>query len=294
MLTTDYWQLDVFANTRGGGNPLGVVLDAQGWSDAAMQRFATWTNLVETTFVLPPDLPGADYRVRLFTPQREIAFAGHPTLGTAHALLASGRLPIGASEIVQQCAAGPIRIRRFGGDTDPRLFLQSPDARRVASPPEQLDRVQALLAGAPLGATPPACIEGGRRWWVAELASEAAVREYQANGEAIAALAGNTDTLGLCIFARVDSRAPSLVVRAFPAGVGIAEDPASGAANGQIAAWLRLQEPEGRYRAGYQVSQGREIGHDARIDIVIDDGGQIWVGGNTNTVIRGQVEWDPA
>jgi PhzF family phenazine biosynthesis protein len=291
MARFPYWQMDVFPRRRGGGNPLGVVLDARGWSDSAMQGFAAWTNLVETTFVLPPVAPNADYRVRIFTPRKEIPFAGHPSLGTAQSLIDSGRLPRDQPLLWQECGAGVLPIRNEEAGT--RLLVQAPPAQRAAVDPALQDRVAQLMGDVALGATGLQCIEGGRRWWLAELVDEAAVRGFVADHAAIAALARDSDTLGLCVFART-GEVPELRVRAFPAGVGIIEDPASGAANGLIAAWLRMAEPHGPLATGYRVSQGREMGHDALIEIEIDRDGAVWVGGHSNVIICGEVEWEEA
>jgi PhzF family phenazine biosynthesis protein len=289
MTHSPYWQMDVFPRRHGGGNPLGVVLDARGWSDAAMQSFARWTNLVETTFVLPPTAPQADYRLRIFTPRKEIPFAGHPSLGTAQALVDSGRLPRDRPLLWQECGAGVLPIR--SGDSGSRLLVQAPPARIATVDPGLRERLARLLGDTPLGTTGLQCIDGGRRWWLAELQDEHAVSGFVADHAAIAALASDSDTLGLCVFARTGG-VPELRVRAFPAGVGIVEDPASGAANGLIAAWLRMAEPQGPLARGYQVSQGREMGHDALIEIEIDPDGAVWVGGRSTVIVRGEVEWD--
>lgn len=293
MLRSPYWQLDVFAERPGQGNPLGVVLDARDWSDAAMQAFARWAALVETTFLLPPTQPGAGYRVRIFTPQREIAFAGHPSLGSAHAALDSGRAALQADTVVQECAAGLLPIRAEAAAGQRWLYVQAPRAhvlRTDTAAPADAALVH-LLPPPTRGALPPALVEGGRRWWIAELADEAAVRAYSPDTAAIAALAQRDDALGLCIFARCHTAAHDVVVRAFPCGVGIAEDPASGAANGLIAGYLALAEPGGALAGGYRVSQGREIGHDARLRVRRDADGSVWVGGPTCTVLRGEVHW---
>ncbi|WP_395680974.1 PhzF family phenazine biosynthesis protein [Dokdonella sp.] len=281
-----FLQLDVFPARPGGGNPLGVVLDAHDWSDARMQRFATWTDLVETTFVLPPSVPAASYRLRIFTPQREIPFAGHPTIGSAHAVLDCGIAMPRAGMLVQECAAGllPIRV----DDGSPReLYVRAPPARVVREGSAEL---ASILRGIALGALQPAFVEGGRRWWVAEFASEAALRGWHPDHAAIAALAHATDSLGLCIFARCQLRDYDLAVRAFPAGVGIVEDPASGAANGLIAALIAQREPAGELARGYRVSQGREIGRDAALLVRIEQG-EVWVGGATDTVVSGELRW---
>jgi PhzF family phenazine biosynthesis protein len=286
-----YMQLDVFAARIGGGNPLGVVLDATGWTDRDMQQFAHWTHLVETTFLLPPSAPGASYRARIFTPTKEIPFAGHPTIGSAHAALNAGLVRADAEGLLwQECGAGVLPIRVEGSGEQRQLFVQAPGARVLneGSPCDPL--LSDLLCSIDMGAMAPAFIEGGRRWWLAEFADEAALRQWQPDHAAVAALARATDSLGLCVFARSRHADYDLAVRAFPAGVGIVEDPASGAANGLIAAYIAQREPGGSLARGYRVSQGREMGHDASI-IVRIDGEAVWVGGHTNTVIDGTLQW---
>lgn len=295
MTAARYFQIDVFPATPGGGNPLGVVLDAADWSDARMQAFAAWTDLVETTFVLPPREPRAHYRVRIFTPTHEIPFAGHPTIGTAHVVIEAGVAAADGTTLVQECDAGliPLRIEREGGART--LFLRAPDAQVVREGEEARTALAPLLRGLETGAVPPALVEGGRRWWLAEIDGVAALRAWQADHAAIATLARATQSLGLCLYARErDPRAAGhdLVVRAFPSGVGIAEDPASGAANGLVAAYLARCEPDGPLAHGYVVSQGREIGRDARIVVRYEDGAA-WVGGRATTVVAGHAQWPP-
>ena len=290
-----YLQLDVFPASVGGGNPLGVVVDASGWSDADMQRFATWTGLVETTFLLPSSVSEASYRVRIFTPQREIPFAGHPSIGSAHAALEVGLVTPIHGQLVQECGAGllPIRVATHAvteGSIARELFVQAPHARILQIGLDNATQSRALLDGIELGALLPAFVEGGRRWWLAEFADQASLRAWCPDHAMIAALAKDSDSLGLCVFARCDNPEFQLVVRAFPAGVGIVEDPASGAANGLIAAYIAAREPHGALAHGYTVSQGREIGRDARIVVRID-GKTVWVGGRTDTVIDGTLQW---
>ena len=292
MAALHYLHLDVFAATRGGGNHLGVVTDARGWSDAQMQRFARWTNLVETTFLLPPTTPEASYRVRIFTPHKEIAFAGHPSIGSAHAVLAGNLATPRDGLLWQECQAGVLPIRVEGDGEQRQLLLKSPASEIVAVGFEASPLLAAALTGIHTGQLPPALLNGGRRWWVVECADEAGLRAWQPDHAAIGALAQASDSLGLCAFARSSvAGANPLVVRAFPAGVGIVEDPASGAANGLLAAYIAHAEPHGPLARGYSVSQGREIGHDARLLVRID-GGAVWVGGRTNTIVDGKLEWD--
>ncbi|GGY16847.1 hypothetical protein GCM10008098_05360 [Rhodanobacter panaciterrae] len=292
MTLLRYLHLDVFAATLGGGNHLGVVIGADDWSDEAMQRFARWTALVETTFLLPPVDPKASYRVRIFTPHKEIPFAGHPSIGSAHAALVCGLAEPRNGLLWQECAAGVLPIRVEGNGASRDLLLQSPGERVLETGRAAHPLLPAALAGIELGVLPPALVDGGRRWWLAEVDDEASLRAWHPDHAAIGALAKASDSMGLCAFARSHHSDYQLVVRAFPAGVGIVEDPASGAANGLIAAFIAHAEPQGALARGYQVSQGREIGHDARL-IVQMDGASIWVGGRSHTVIDGTLDWAP-
>ncbi|GAM21319.1 hypothetical protein SAMD00019534_044940 [Acytostelium subglobosum LB1] len=293
-----YLHLDVFCNSRGGGNHLGVVTDATGWTDEQMQRFAKWTNLVETTFLLPPTAENASYKVRIFTPTKEIPFAGHPSIGSAHAALDCQLVtPNADNQIHQECGAGVLPIRILDPDhnnSTRQLLLQSPKAKVIRTGLDAHPLLAASLAGIGLGRLPPALVEGGRHWWLAECESEQQLRQWKPDHKAILALAKETNCLGICVFARAqDSNGEyQLVVRALPAGVGIVEDPASGAANGLIGAYIAHAEPNGPLAHGYVVSQGREIGHDARLVVQIDDKqGIIWIGGRTNTIVDGTLQW---
>ena len=287
-----YLHLDVFAATAGGGNHLGVVIGAEHWDSPAMQRFARWTALVETTFLLPPSDPQTSYRVRIFTPHNEIPFAGHPSIGSAHAALECGLAQPEDGLLWQECGAGVLPIRVEGCGADRELLLKSPGERVLGTGLDAHPLLAATLAGVECGILPPALVDGGRRWWLAELTSEASLRAWQPDHAAILTLAKASGSMGLCAFARAAQGEQQLVVRAFPAGFGIVEDPASGAANGLIAAYIAHAEPHGALAHGYQVSQGREIGHDARL-IVHIDGDAIWVGGRSDTVVDGTLAWTP-
>jgi PhzF family phenazine biosynthesis protein len=287
-----YLHLDVFAASLGGGNHLGVVIGAEHWSDASMQRFARWTALVETTFLLPPTDPKASYRLRIFTPHKEIPFAGHPSIGSAHAALELGIAEPRDGLLWQECVAGVLPIRVTGSGASRELLLKSPGERVLETGRTAHPLLPATLVGIELGVLPPALLDGGRRWWLAEVADEASLRAWQPDHAAIGTLAQASDSMGLCAFARAHDSDYQLVVRAFPAGVGIVEDPASGAANGLIAAYLAYAEPQGALAHGYHVSQGREIGHDARLIVQIGDSA-IWVGGRSHTVMDGSLDWLP-
>ena len=257
-----------------------------------MQRFAHWNNLVETTFLLAPTRREADYRVRIFTPGQEIAFASHPSIGSAHALLECGLAQPRDGLLWQECGAGVLPIRVEGEGFSQCLFLRPPPEQIISTGLNAHPFLSAALRNIPIGALPPALVAGGRKWWLAEVADEAMLRAWNPDHGAVGALARATESMGLCAFARRTSSDPALVVRAFPAGVGITEDPASGAANGLIAAYLANAEPAGPFARGYMVSQGREVGHDAELIIRID-AGEVWVGGRTHTVVSGALDWMP-
>jgi PhzF family phenazine biosynthesis protein len=286
-------QVDVFSARAGMGNPLAVVFDAGSLDDAQMQAIAAWTNLAETTFVLPPTAPGAHYRVRIFTTQREIAFAGHPSIGTAHAVLGAGLVAPGTALLMQECQAGLLPVRVEPTDGARSLSVRVPRSRivRYAGEPGVDDEgVRRALGDRRLGGLAPCLVEGGRRWWLAELADEGEVRGMQPDLAAIAALAAGSKSLGLCVFARTPDQR-QLVVRAFPLGVGINEDPASGAANAAIAAFLDEAGALAALGDSYRVSQGREMGRDAGLRLRIDQDRQVWVGGLCQTVIQGSIRW---
>ena len=287
-----YVQLDVFADRPGAGNPLAVVLDAEGLDDGAMQAIARWTRLPETTFVFPPSDDGASYRVRMFSPRREVPFAGHPSVGTAHVVLDEGLAAPRDGLLVQEGVAGRLPLRIEGDGADRTIAVRTPRAKLVERVAACDPRIAPALAGLKLGALPPALMDGGRRWWLAEVAGEAELRGAQPDWDAISALATSTDTMGLCAFARADDASDyQLVVRAFVGAPARFEDAASGAANATLAAWLAqngaLPGTDGRYI----VSQGREVGFDARLQLRVDAAGDVWSGGHVRTVVRGAIDW---
>ncbi len=292
MFPLRFLQLDVFPASIGGGNPLGVVFGAAHWNGAQMQQFAAWTQLVETTFVMRPQTADADYRLRIFTPHKEVPFAGHPSIGSAHAVLQTGWTRAHQGLLIQECGAGLLPIRVQGDTTSTReMFIRTPEAHILCEGDDARARLAPVLQTMPTGALGCVLIEGGRRWWLAELAGEDPLREWQPDHAALARLAHDSQSMGLCVFARSNDADHDLAVRAFPAGAGIVEDPASGAANGLIAAFIARREPGGPLSRGYRVSQGREIGHDARLVLRIEDNGEVWVGGRSHIVIDGHLDW---
>lgn len=285
-----YLQCDVFADRPGAGNPLAVVLDADGLDDDTMQAIARWTRLPETTFVFPPSSPEASYGLRIFSPRREVPFAGHPSVGTAHAVLEAGIAAPRDGLLVQEGKAGLLPLRVSGTGRERTIAVRTPKARvvEIASPGDA--RLRDVLAGLPLGALPQALMDGGRRWWLAELADEAALRSATPDWDAVERLANATDSMGLCVFARSDDPVYYLAVRAWVGAPARFEDAASGAANATLAAWLADRDALPGDSGFYRVSQGREVGHDAIIELTVADG-EVWSGGRVCSVVRGEIDW---
>lgn len=287
-----YLQVDVFADRPGAGNPLAVVLDADGLDDATMQAIARWTRLPETTFVLPPTRPGASYRVRMFSPRREVPFAGHPSVGTAHAVLEAGIATMNDGRLVQEGAAGLLPLAITGSGPTRTIAVRTPHAQLVETATVDDPRLAPALMGLAPGALPPALMDGGRRWWLAEVRDEAALRSATPNWASIGALAEGTDSMGLCAFAQADAGHDyDLAVRAFVGAPAQFEDAASGAANATLAAWLHRNDALPATDGRYAVSQGREVGFDARLQLRVDADGEVWSGGRVCSVVTGHIDW---
>jgi PhzF family phenazine biosynthesis protein len=294
-------QVDVFTDQAYYGNPLAVVLDATGLTDAQMQRFAQWTNLSETTFVLPPTEAGADYRLRIFTPGGELPFAGHPTLGSCHAWLAAGGQPRGGEAIVQQCGAGLVRIRREGD----RLAFAAPALKRSAPRPTELAQVASALGQKPAQIVSSQVLDNGPVWFTLLLDDPTTVLRLQPDHVVLKALGhkigvaaldgaaatpliarGNREARAFGASSPAPTQAPSLVVRAFAAASGILEDPVTGSLNASLAQWLIADE---HIAAPYVATQGACLGRDGMVHIARDGEGQVWVGGHSVVCIAGTV-----
>lgn len=278
-----YLQLDVFSARPGAGNPLGVVLDADGLDGAAMQALAAWLNLSETVFFLPPDAPGADYHIRIFTPRMELPFAGHPSVGAAWAAVETGQATPAGGRLLQQCAAGLLPVR-VGSVAQQRLVaVRSPAAQLlIATPPALPPSLATIAAGE------PSLWSNGPEWWLLEVADEAALRALQPDIAAIAALPRSGK---LAAFAPADGDGYQLVLRAFAPGVGVDEDPVTGSANALVAALLQAQRRLPGRGGRYVASQGRERGRDGLVEIRVDEDQEVWIGGLVQPVIAGSVHW---
>ncbi|MEE6229557.1 PhzF family phenazine biosynthesis protein [Stenotrophomonas maltophilia] len=290
MAVLRYLQLDVFAPHPGTGNPLGVILDADGLSSSQMQALAAWLNLSETVFFLRPSTPGADYHIRIFTPTRELAFAGHPSVGAAWAAVTCSLAQPHDGALLQQCAAGLLPVRVSGPAEALQIQLASPPARQLDTAADGVP--EALLALADSGHVPELW-DNGARWWLLPLRDAAAVRNPVPDMATLADWSLATNATGVAVFADEAGDDHTRVVRAFcPAdAAAVPEDPVTGSANALIGAWLRqrnaLPGREGRYVA----SQGREVGRDGRVQVEVDAQGTVWIGGQVQCVIDGSIRW---
>jgi len=267
-------QVDVFSAEPLKGNPVAVVHDADGLDDEEMQRFAHWTNLSETTFLLTPTEPAADYRLRIFTPGAELPFAGHPTIGSAHAWLEAGGAPRADDEIVQECGAGLLRIRRAE-----RLAFAAPPLLRDG-PVSEEERRQILTA---LRLTEDDVVDlswgdNGPGWVVVLMRDADAVLQVRPDWSSF----GDLD-VGV-VGPYTPGSECAVEVRAFCPGIGVVEDPVTGSLNASVGQWLAGD----RLPMSYVASQGTALGRRGRVHVE-KDGETVWVGGDAATTIKGTV-----
>jgi PhzF family phenazine biosynthesis protein len=273
-----YTEVDVFTSCALKGNPLAVVFDADNLSTEQMQAFSNWTNLSETTFVLKPTDSKADYRLRIFTPNTEFKFAGHPTLGTCHAWLEHGCKPQRENMIVQECGIGLVNVHRTGE----RLAFEAP---AIVTRDAEAPLLEAVLKALQLSRAQVRAVQwidnGGPAWLCLELESAQAVLAIEPDHVALKTLA----KVGV-IGAHPAGYAQAFEVRAFAAAVGVNEDPVTGALNACLARWLLSQ---GKAPAQYVVSQGERLGRAGRVYISQLEGDVVLIGGASVTCVRGEL-----
>ena len=280
MQPRPFKQVDVFTATPYLGNPVAVVLDGAGLSDAQMQGFARWTNLSETTFVLPATEPGADYHLRIFTPGGELQFAGHPTLGSCHAWLEAGGTTRSREFVLQQCGVGLVRLRReqsrmaFGA---PALQRSAPDAGLLARVAKALGLEAERIIAAQL-------LDNGTAWLGLLLDSPGTVLQLAPSFPELKELGHKVGVVALK--AASDKGAPGVEVRAFAAHLGVNEDPVTGSLNASLAQWLI---GDGYAPERYVATQGACMQRAGQVFIERDAAGQVWVGGQAVTCIDGTV-----
>jgi PhzF family phenazine biosynthesis protein len=286
MKQRPFKQVDVFTAGAYRGNPLAVVLDGEGLSTEAMQHFTNWTNLSEATFLLPPTDPGADYKVRIFCPGRELPFAGHPTLGSCHAWLQAGGQPKG-EHVVQECGVGLIKIRRDGE----RLAFAAPPLRKGGPLPDgELDIIARGLGIARGAIVHHAWCDNGPNWRGLMLRTAQEVLALKPDSAILAGLevgvVGPRGKVGV-VGARPTGDECAFEVRAFfPGNNGIVEDPVTGSLNAALAQWLI---GAGLAPERYVAAQGTMLARAGRVHVQRDQAGEIWIGGASVTCVEGSV-----
>jgi PhzF family phenazine biosynthesis protein len=289
-MTRRFKQVDVFTSRPLLGNPVAVVLDAAGLDTAGMQAFAHWTNLSETAFVLPP-AHGGDYRVRIFTPRSELPFAGHPTLGAAHAALDAGVIASGRTEFVQECGAGLLTLQLDSGGPERLLFVDAPPRSFRPIDDQHLDEVCTALDIPEVFGVRPMVVMLGPAWLVIDLGDAEAVESLSPRMSPLAAVSNALRITGVTVFGRARSTDAMLRVRSFAPAEGIPEDPVCGSGNIAVAAFLKETGLFDDVGTAYIASQGRELGRDGRVHVRIDPrGDRIRLGGAAVTCIDGTIQ----
>jgi len=283
MKTLAFQQVDVFTAVPFKGNPVAVVLDGDAVSSADMQSIAAWTNLSETTFVCTPTDQRADYRLRIFTPKRELPFAGHPTIGSAHAVLRHGLKPQAAGRLVQGCGKGLVDIKIDGE----RLLLALPEPQFREPTLSQRAAVADGLGVMPADIQRAAIIDVGPVWFTVQLASADAIGALAPDMGKLAAL-NPIGITGVNVFGLYPRGASADVeVRSFAPGDGVPEDPVCGSGNGCVAALVRR---DGVLKTQtYVASQGRCLGRDGQVTVQFD-ASTIWLGGHAVTCVEGVLQ----
>lgn len=275
-------QVDVFTRVPFAGNPVAVVLEAQGLSDDDMQRVAAWTNLSETTFVLLPSSAAADYRLRIFTPRAELPFAGHPTIGSAHAVLEAGIVKPRDGTLRQECGAGILGLK-VDGET---RWLEAPPATDTPLGDADFAALEESLKAKVQGL--PCIINVGPCWLVAELADAGVVGALAPDMQGIARLSDKLLIGGVTVYGAASDGQSAIHVRSFAPAHGIAEDPVCGSGNISVAAYLAKTGQTRRFGERYTARQGMQLGRDGRVSIRIE-AGKIFLGGSAVTCIDGML-----
>ena len=273
-------QVDVFTPVAYRGNPLAVVLDGTGLADEEMQHFAAWTNLSESTFLLPPQSDDADYAIRIFTPGGELPFAGHPTLGSCHAWLQAGGKPKRRDLIVQECKKGLVNLRRDGS----RLAFAAPESKRTSPGPAALAQVAEALGLKASQVITAQTLDNGPVWLAILVDDPQTVLALNPDHGALRA--GGFKVGVAARYRDAKEGEPMLEVRAFADPVGIPEDPVTGSLTASLAQWLMA---EGQMPARYLAAQGACLGRAGRVHVQRDDHGQVWGGGDTVSCSEGAV-----
>ena len=272
MSTLRFKQVDVFTAKPFFGNPVAVVIGAEALDTAAMQRIAGWTNLSETTFLLAPTVAGASYRLRIFTPREELPFAGHPTIGSAHAALESGFARAAGGKLKQECGAGVLDLAVEGS----RIFVRAPAPKMKAVDAQLFGGAQALR------------VDVGPIWIVVDLGKAQAVDQLEPDMPAIEKMSQELHATGVTVFGRTGNPATPLHVRSFAPAHGVPEDPVCGSGNISVAAFLCETGMLEEFGPDYTARQGMQVGRDGQVHVRVSGNG-IQVGGEAVTCIEGEI-----
>lgn len=291
MPSLPFKQVDVFTSKPFMGNPVAVVLEGGALSTEQMQQIANWTNLSETTFVVPVTDAQADYHVRIFTPHAELPFAGHPTIGTAHALLEAGMVKATGGALVQQCRVGLIRLKVEAGRDGPQSISFSLPAPGITTLDEaQCDELEAVLGLRVDRARTPCLVDVGARWVVAQLDSAQAVLDARPDFVRMKEQDRKGRHTGVVIFGpHVDGREARIEIRAFAPAHGIDEDPVCGSGSGSVGAFIRHTGQVEHFGGEFQASQGAAVGRDGQIRLVLGESA-VEVGGYSVTCVEGSLK----
>jgi len=301
-------QVDAFTSRPFFGNPVAVVLGADGLETEEMQRIAAWTNLSETTFVLQPTIPQPAYRLRIFTPSHELPFAGHPTIGSCHAVLEAGIVTPKNGRLVQECGAGNLPLRVEGDGPERRIWVEAPEAKLMGEFPGLAESLSAALRSRIAESPVPTALRNGPNWLFVRFEHESDVASLQPDMSALTKLSLDHSVSGVAAFAFTSSAHPeepadaqsaadgvskdefAVHIRCFAPAFGVPEDPVTGSANAALPAYLvhhGLLERTGRQ---YVATQATELGRDGRVLVrVLDDAGRAEIGGQAVTVVEGEI-----
>ena len=289
MSTYRFKQVDAFTSRPFFGNPVAVVLGADGLDTEEMQRIAAWTNLSETTFVLKPTISGPAYRLRIFSPGHELPFAGHPTIGSCHAVLEAGIVTPNNGRLVQECGAGNLPLRVEGAGPERLIRVEAPEAKFVGEYPNLVQAVSESLGRQIAGSPPPTALDNGPVWLFVRFEAEADVAALKPDMSAVAKLSREQSVSGIAAFAFVDGDF-AVHIRCFAPLFGVPEDPVTGSANAALVAYLARHGLLDRTGRKYVATQATELGRDGRVHVrVLDNAGRAEIGGQAVTVVEGEI-----
>lgn len=283
-MSRDFKIVDVFSSTPLKGNPVAVVLDADGLNTTQMQAIAGWANLSETTFLLPPTQPGATYKLRIFSPRNELDFAGHPTLGSAFTALEGKRIFPTDGKIIQECGVGLVTLHV----EDAHLSLTLPEPKLKAVIEETISEIEAILGHSVSTTASPVTVNTGIIWIVAYIPDAKDVLNIKPNLERLTDLSHKLNITGVTVFGDKE-QSGEIEVRTFAPACGIEEDPVCGSENGSVAAFWQHYKLLEKQETTYIPSQGQKVGRNGKITVNYSEDGQISIGGSCITTVDGKL-----